>query len=618
MPRQLDPTQPQPTRGEQPPRRDARIAPNANHKARARVKTGCQTCRNRKVKCDEGRPACLRCVRTHRTCGGYGVWGGGSPLHPARPSLAERLQVAGPVATASRDECTLLEWFRFRAATKLRGPFGSPFWDALVMQAGVSEPAVFHAVVALCSVHKGGSQGTQSTKLTSSLDQRERFTLLHYSKAINHLLQPHFTPTNRASVRVTLIACMLFICLEFLQGRYKTGNDHLRNGIRLLATLRGDGSTPESSRDAADDWLTEAFLRMNLVAVQFGQGCLMPPSLPRLSNDRHIRLPLITFASVAHARDSLDHLLSVIIHLTERCRQKEDLGSLEDAIPDQRDLADQQRIKSDLQAWLNAYQASRVAFHAQLDSLSRVGHSLLYIFHLMATIMADTCLQPSNQMAFDAHHRAFACIIDRCVAFLALVRAFHAQQDPAFTSSLFTADVGWIPPLYYTALHCRDRRLRRRAVRLLRTIPSREGIWDALFAAAVAREVVRIEEEGEGGGVVSSSSSSSSSLSSSSSSLSSSSSSLSSSSSSTGDDSPDSCSWSQSPSPEVEVSRTLPATSRIYDVRVALPDGPTGRTVLTYRKRTGDGTCMVVSKEFDLAPQTSPSAEKWDMMDADE
>jgi hypothetical protein len=35
-----------------------------------RTKTGCQTCRNRRIKCDETKPACNNCTRGKRVCEG--------------------------------------------------------------------------------------------------------------------------------------------------------------------------------------------------------------------------------------------------------------------------------------------------------------------------------------------------------------------------------------------------------------------------------------------------------------------------------------------------------------------------------------------------------------------
>ena len=36
-----------------------------------KTRTGCKTCKNRRIKCDETRPACQRCVNSNRTCDGY-------------------------------------------------------------------------------------------------------------------------------------------------------------------------------------------------------------------------------------------------------------------------------------------------------------------------------------------------------------------------------------------------------------------------------------------------------------------------------------------------------------------------------------------------------------------
>ena len=35
------------------------------------MKTGCRTCRQRRIKCDEGRPICANCVKSQRECEGY-------------------------------------------------------------------------------------------------------------------------------------------------------------------------------------------------------------------------------------------------------------------------------------------------------------------------------------------------------------------------------------------------------------------------------------------------------------------------------------------------------------------------------------------------------------------
>lgn len=37
----------------------------------SKVRSGCTTCKQRKVKCDEAKPECLRCTKIGKICGGY-------------------------------------------------------------------------------------------------------------------------------------------------------------------------------------------------------------------------------------------------------------------------------------------------------------------------------------------------------------------------------------------------------------------------------------------------------------------------------------------------------------------------------------------------------------------
>lgn len=46
------------------------VVPKRRKRWAARVRTGCTTCRERRVKCDEQKPTCLRCLAAHRTCRG--------------------------------------------------------------------------------------------------------------------------------------------------------------------------------------------------------------------------------------------------------------------------------------------------------------------------------------------------------------------------------------------------------------------------------------------------------------------------------------------------------------------------------------------------------------------
>jgi hypothetical protein len=61
---------------------------------------------------------------------------------------------------------------------------------------------------------------------------------------------------------------------------------------------------------------------------------------------------------------------------------------------------------------------------------------------------------------------------------------------------IFDLDTGLIVPLYFVAGKCRDSRIRRKAIQLLRASERQEGVSNSLMTAKVAERLVEIEEEG--------------------------------------------------------------------------------------------------------------------------
>lgn len=80
----------QPMRYPLPPQSlDARQMAGGRHKKeiKRRTKTGCLTCRKRRIKCDEGHPSCRNCQKSKRECLGYDpifkAQGVPAPIQPA-------------------------------------------------------------------------------------------------------------------------------------------------------------------------------------------------------------------------------------------------------------------------------------------------------------------------------------------------------------------------------------------------------------------------------------------------------------------------------------------------------------------------------------------------------
>lgn len=534
----------------------AEPASKYSHSVRSMVVISSFKTRARKVKCDEGRPACQRCVSARRMCEGYGVWGGGGGdirSKCAKPSAGAESEVALlpnitpisviPLQSAVERDC--FEWFLCRTATKLPGPFQSPFFQTLLLQSSLHEPAVMHAVLALGSLHMREEKGILVHLEDGVPDMQEQFVLSHYSKAIGHLVTRH-AGKDKSSVRVALISCLVFTFIELLRGHYETAQVHLRNGLKLVGDTFGSPSAPgdntvmlRSTGDWVSDSISKAFSRMNVQVELFG------PSTPTHSSALLTieQLPTIrAFKSVEQARERLDYLLNEAIHLTGESPQQllmEPSGYVAS-------LGRQQRVRSGLTSWLKACENSTEALQTTARFPDAFAFRLLHVYHTMTGIITETALDTSTEALFDNHTAEFASIIEQVTTMRSLIGAVTTHKE---TASPFTADMGWIPPLYYTALKCRVSWIRVRAIKLLHSVPHREGIWDARMAARIAQKIIGIEEGGfyQGAEVY------------------------------------------MSPQDPLRWQPPLPESSRIKDVQVQLPNHSTGLVALTYRKREEDG-----------------------------
>jgi hypothetical protein len=497
------------------------VAHRRSQTAESKGKSGCLTCRydkprdsylteaeethaafvrTRRVKCDKNFPVCSRCVSSSRVCQGYGIWGGGGNVNAERgrkcqitpndkhESVTPLACSISPMAT-SLEEKEYFDWFKCRTSVKLPGSFVSDFWTTLLLQGSFGEPAILHAVLALTSVHRRGillHHGTNSVPDK----QMEQFTLQHYSKAI-HNLRPHFLTKDRASFRVVLISCLVFSSLDLLRGHFVSAQLHLQNGLKLLGEMRWSSSGSHSiiasrpAREAIDDWIVEVFMRLQVHAELFGH--LFLGSCPPIQQAQN-RPPKPHFLSLTDAWNEIDRILRRILNLTEQARDlKKDSSSSELS-------SSQHRLQTDLVRWLGTYEASREILRGLDEIDERKAYLLLSICHTMATIMAEVCLSPEDEMAYDAHTDRFVALIKQLADIRASIPLYQNSSRHRINMSRSIIDIGWIPPLYYIAIKCRVHRIRLQAVRLLEVTFHREGMWDSQIAGVVARRIMEIEE----------------------------------------------------------------------------------------------------------------------------
>jgi len=474
----------------------------------------------------------------------------------------------------SAEEQRYFEWFEYRTVKKIRGAFVLTFWDTLLFQASLKEPAVLHAVLTLSSVHKRETLDENSQECEEVPDEQEQFMMQHYIKAISHL-QPHFLSKDRPSIRVALITCVVFICLELLRGRFKTAHTHLQNGLKVLAemqnplSLKGDGILIlKPSRESVDDWIAEAFSRLHIQVMLFKQNLKYEyPCL--IHQDIHLKSTRLMYHSLNEAWTQIERILNNIFHLARQARRQLVIEILPPGCPSA-PYGHQQRIKAELAQWLDTFEASKkdlqskesVAFESQV----------LYTFHSIANIMAEICLRPYDESLFDSYTPQFVSMISQLAnSWKAKASRSQVPSMPGHRMNMSRSviDIGWIPPLYYIAMKCRVHRIRLQAIRLLESTSHREGIWDSIIAARVARKVMEMEERDFYKNIA------------------------------TADDFP----LSSSPGSEDLSLPILPQSYRLHEVKVELSDGPMENILLFYKQQQTNGDWKVLSKEYDIVSQ---------------
>lgn len=463
------------------------------------------------MKCDEGRPACRRCVSTGRTCDGYGIWGGGNQVrsthqHPIKePGVVLQLQPSLSTLPANTNrQNEYLEWFRLRTVTKLPGTFNSRFWNLLLLQSSIAEPAVLHSILALSSIHKSGVANVGNLKRIDSIpDREEQFALKEYTKAITHL-QPHFLAQDKTSSKIALITCLVFVYLELLRGHFQAAETHLHNGLQILTLLQlisyekpGGIFCWKNPHGSTDESIVEAFSRLHLQFELFRHGyqhsCIvLQETLPAT--------PITEFRAFNDAWLQLEKLFNKMFYINHHSRKP---ISPDTKFSRQPHLfsAHQDDIRSQLVEWQHMLDAfvkdSKRERSTDQDMTDDKRYHTICLYHTLAIIMAETCLQPGNEMLYDQHVEKFILMISQAPKLwsLALKKIpINALPTTSIDMARSIIDIGWIPPLFYTAIKCRVHRIRLQAIRLLESSSHREGIWDSRIAVCIARKVMELEE----------------------------------------------------------------------------------------------------------------------------
>ncbi|KAI2633822.1 hypothetical protein GGS21DRAFT_539442 [Xylaria nigripes] len=320
--------------------------------SKPKVKTGCNNCKLRRIKCDEMRPACTQCVRSKKRCVGYPppprakiyeekkiapkpicrprfsptpttpiMWGESpspqsvarhsiitlsslpyrkAPTPPETPPKLNYLRLIQPSTILfDSHEGQYFQLFRDYTASELSGFFDSSFWTRRVLQECHSEDSIRHAVVALGALYKTLEKITESPPSSPSnfdyLDNANRHwqvAFKHYSLAITAVVSSK--SSDQATKRMSLMASVLLACFDSFIGHHKHTIKHIQHGLSLLETLRVEYrlSNHVQSEEPVEQDLIQMFTRLAIQAKSYDLAFHFPqPYVIRLTPTAGVSAP---------------------------------------------------------------------------------------------------------------------------------------------------------------------------------------------------------------------------------------------------------------------------------------------------------------------------------------
>ncbi|OHE94875.1 hypothetical protein CORC01_09794 [Colletotrichum orchidophilum] len=438
----------------------------------SKVRTGCSTCKARRVKCDEAKPICRRCAVGSRKCE-YQV------AHAAPPRRNVITVYLPPTQTQPVffENCSGLDFFHTKIAALLDGQFDSDFWRKLVPQLSHSEPSIRHAVSAVSVIYRDVESSLRHPAgyVKANPEAQREWKLA--VKSLSARIQ-----TNPNSNLVPLVCCLLFTCIEFLRGDADSSMLHIHNGFNMLAPLRHNSSAarypgPESFTDdlkAIENHVRPMFSRLGILSCLSGR--ITPPLYSHLPEEDS------PHKDFEEARRRLFDIADTCVRFINQVTPKADtlLVGIDD-------LVEQAKLHMRLVTW-------RVQLDDLLKRMQAGGNpanpdalNILLVNYKAVSIWTRVCTT-SQETDTDSYQPDFDELVHYAEQ---VIRPGQKKAEPL----LLSFDVQLLAPLFYAALKCRHSTIRRRALEMLRLAPRREGLWNAHHAYLTAKRIIELEEE---------------------------------------------------------------------------------------------------------------------------
>lgn len=294
-------------------------------------RSGCVNCKSRHIKCDERRPACEKCMCSHRIC----VYPNDTiALYASSDDRSSSSTSTGPHPTLGcqlfqspclEHDSRTFHYFLSCAAPRIAGPLDEDFWCGKVLVIAHSEPVIRDGLLALSVLYEhpqfmksflitpsGGDYTTPQDhpNLTSRagghIDMQYARALRYYNRSMS-MLRDEAT-SGRTSPTIALLSCVIFIAVELIRDNVFAALALLNRGARLVRQL---SICPSGTDEGLFTSIKLVMSRLGVLAAVYGHTTPL-----ELLRDTNRASPSCNFADMADARAALTTLTLIYMPFT--------------------------------------------------------------------------------------------------------------------------------------------------------------------------------------------------------------------------------------------------------------------------------------------------------------
>lgn len=377
-------------------------------------------------------------------------------------------------------------FFRAITASELAGPFDFGFWTCNTLQYSHVDPALWHATIALGAMHhRLITDSSRSYCWHPETNSHVRFVILQFNKSIMNLMKTMSKQAlNEHDKIIVLTTCVLFTCLCSLQGKQNQAFMHITNGMKLIHEWGLRGSF-KNGNQVAMNMLLLTFTQLDSQGIYIRRRLGLDPA--EQGKKYSITLPLFSlepFFTCLQAYVDLERLINHLIQL----HASDDYISLD---PDSTISKQKELLFQAFTVWdtrFKGYLATNPQF------IEERSVTILKIRHLFANTLFN---DPSKgELGYDKFIDQYTIIVNLAETILGARNVVASNKDDQRRRKLgFSLSVVVAEPLLFTAMHCRKPSIRHQALRLLKTHPRREGIFDGILATKLVEDYMAFEEK---------------------------------------------------------------------------------------------------------------------------